>query len=79
MKQQLSMKQKLSREREVSECGRLAQCQAQSLGGSPHTHGNRAWGNSALLYEVNTAEKPGLFSPFPSHDPDVQKQETQNI
>lgn len=38
MKQQPSRKQKLSRECEVSECGRLAQRQAQSLGGSPHTH-----------------------------------------
>lgn len=38
MKQQPSRKQKLSCECEVSECGRLAQRQAQSLGGSPHTH-----------------------------------------
>lgn len=44
MKQQLNRKQKQSCEHEASESDRLAQYQAQSLGGSPYTHGNRTWG-----------------------------------
>lgn len=80
MKQQPSRKQKQSCEHETSAYGRLAQWQAQSLGGESTHSWQQGLGETVPSYmKPRELGKTGFCSSSLSQESDVQKQETRNI